>query len=238
MKNWLLLPGLMMFLLLAASCSSPPHFGVTSRAWLVPDEFGQTESVIAQAEQSPGAKYCPEKIARAKELGRQAAETYWACHTDEAMKLLGEARQLAKESEGCQPPPPVAQPEPAPAPAPPQPEKVCISLNVQFDFDRAEVKAKYHDVIGSVAEFMKKHPTTTAVIEGNTDNLGKHSYNMKLSQRRAESVKNYLIEKFGIESSRLSTKGYGETKPVATNKTAAGRQKNRRIDAIIDCAAQ
>jgi len=238
MKNRMLSLGLMMFLLLAASCSTPPHFGVPSRAWLVPDEFGQTESVIAQAEQSPGAKYCPEKIARAKELGKQAAETYWACHTDEAMKLLGDARMLAKEAEGCQPPPPVAQPEPVPAPAPPQPGKVCISLNVQFDFDKADVKAKYHDVIGKVAEFMKKYPTTTATIEGNTDNRGKYSYNMKLSERRAESVRNYLIEKFGIESSRLSTKGYGATKPVATNNTAAGRQKNRRIDALIECAAQ
>jgi OOP family OmpA-OmpF porin len=59
---------------------------------------------------------------------------------------------------------------------------------------------------------------------------------MKLSQRRAESVVNYLVEKFGIEQSRLSAKGYGKTKPIADNSTDAGRQKNRRINAVIDCA--
>jgi OOP family OmpA-OmpF porin len=97
------------------------------------------------------------------------------------------------------------------------------------------VKAKYHDVIGKVADFMKEYPTTNTVIEGHTDNRGKYEYNIKLSERRAESVRSYLVEKFGIESSRLSTKGYGYTKPVATNETAEGRQRNRRIDAMIEC---
>lgn len=237
MRKCFLLSGLMMFLLFAASCAPTYHFGVMDKALQVPDEFGQTEAAIAQAEQSPGAKYCPEKIAKAKELGRQAADTYWACNNDEAMRLLAEARKLAKDAEGCAPPP-VAQvePEKVVAPPPPPPGKVCITLNVQFDYNKAVVKPKYHDVIGKVAEFMKKYPTTTAEIGGHTDNRGTASYNMKLSERRAESVKNYLVEKFGIESSRLSTKGYGFSKPVATNKTAAGRQKNRRIEAVIECA--
>ncbi len=238
MKKCFLLSGLMMLLLLAASCAPRYHFGVEDRAWQVPDEFGQTEAAIAQAEQSPGAKYCPEKIAKAKELGRQAAEAYWACNNDEAMRLLAEARRLAKEAEGCGPPP-VAQVEPEKVVAPPPPPgKVCITLNIQFDYNKAAVKPKYHNVIGKVAEFMKKYPTTTAVIEGHADNRGTASYNMKLSERRADSVRNYLIEKFGIESSRLSSKGYGFSKPIASNKTAAGRQKNRRIEAIIECAEE
>jgi len=235
MKKCFLLSGLMMLLMVAASCAPTYHFGVQDRALQVPDEFGQTEAVIAQAEQSPGAKYCPEKIAKAKDLGRQAAETYWLCNNDEASRLLAEARRLAKEAEGCGPAP-IAEPEPAPAPAPP-PGKVCITLNVEFDYDKAVVKPKYHNVIGKVADFMKKYPTTSAVLEGHTDSRGTEAYNQKLSERRAESVKNYLVDKFGIESSRLSTKGYGESKPVATNKSAAGRQKNRRIDAIIECAS-
>ncbi len=233
MKKSFLLSGLMMCLLLCASCSTY-HFGVEDKALQVPDEFGQTEAVIAQAEQSPCAKYCPEKIAKAKELGKQAAETYWLCNNDEAMRLLAEARRLAKEAEGCCPAPIAEQPA---APAPPPPGKVCITLNVEFDYDNAAVKPKYHNVIGKVADFMKKYPTTSAVLEGHTDSRGTEAYNQKLSERRAESVKNYLVEKFGIDSSRLSTKGYGESKPVATNKSAAGRQKNRRIDAIIECAS-
>jgi outer membrane protein OmpA-like peptidoglycan-associated protein len=224
---------LMMVLLLAASCTTY-HFGVKDRAEFVPVEFGQTEAAIAQAEKSSGARYCPDKIAKAKDLGRQAAEAYWVCNNDEAMRLLAEARRLAKEAEGCGPTP-VAKPEPPPpAPAPP-PEKICMTLNVEFDFDKADVKSKYHGVLEKVAEFMKQYPETTTVIEGHTDNRGKYEYNIRLSERRAESVKNYLVEKFGIEASRLSTKGYGYTKPVATNATAAGRQKNRRIDAVFEC---
>lgn len=133
-------------------------------------------------------------------------------------------------------PKPLPPPPPAPAPKPePVPEKICMTLKVEFDYDKYDVKPKYHNVIGEVADFMKKYPNTTAVIEGHTDNRGSYQYNIKLSERRASSVRTYLIDKFGIAPERLTTKGYGYTKPIATNKTAAGRQKNRRIDAQIDC---
>ncbi len=121
-KNFFLLMVMVMFLFLNASCTTY-HFGVSDKAIGVPAEFYQTEAAIAQAEQSQGAKYCPEKIARAKELAKQGAETYWACRTDEAMGLLAEARKVAKEAEGCQPPspPPPEPPKPAPPPPPPPP---------------------------------------------------------------------------------------------------------------------
>jgi OOP family OmpA-OmpF porin len=158
--------------------------------------------------------------------------------------LFGPAEQPAPPV--CPPPaaapapapaPPVCPP-PAPAPAPkpePVPEKICMTLKIEFDYDKSDIKPKYHEVIGKVADFLKKYPETTSVIEGHTDNRGSYKYNIKLSERRADSVRNYLIEKFGIEPERLSTKGYGYTKPIASNKTAEGRQKNRRVDAVIDC---
>lgn len=239
-RHVLFLIPLCTFLFLTTSCATY-HFGVMDRASQVPDDFGQTEAAIAQAEQSPGAKYCPEKIAKAKELGTQAANVYWACNNVEAARLLAEARQLAKDAEGCGPAP-VAEPAPAvitPPPPPPKPEpvpqKLCMTLKIEFDYDKSDIKPKYHHVIEKVAEFLKKHPDATAVIEGHTDNRGSYAYNIKLSERRADSVRNYLIEKFGVAPERLSTKGYGYTKPIASNKTAAGRQKNRRIDAQIDC---
>lgn len=111
----------------------------------------------------------------------------------------------------------------------PIPEKVTITLLVEFDFDKAVVKPQYHNDLEKVANFMKAYPKTTAQLEGHTDSVGTDAYNMKLSERRAESVKNYLVEKFGIDGSRLSTVGYGETKPVATNDTDEGRQMNRRV---------
>ncbi|HOP41679.1 MAG TPA: OmpA family protein, partial [Geobacteraceae bacterium] len=134
-------------------------------------------------------------------------------------------------------PEPAPEPKPVPPPPPPapKPQKICMTLKIEFDYDKYDVKAKYHDVIAKVADFMKEHPETTAVIEGHTDNRGSYKYNIKLSERRADSVRNYMVEKFGIEPDRLTTKGYGYTKPIATNKTAEGRQKNRRVDAQIEC---
>jgi OOP family OmpA-OmpF porin len=125
---------------------------------------------------------------------------------------------------------------PVPAPAPIQKkERVCIVLKIEFDTGKAVIKPKYHAEIGKVAEFMKKYPESNGVIEGHTDTVGGYQYNIKLSDRRAASVRTYLVDKYGIAAERLSSKGYGYTKPVATNKTKAGRQKNRRIQATYDC---
>ncbi|MFA5321208.1 MAG: OmpA family protein [Smithella sp.] len=132
---------------------------------------------------------------------------------------------------------PAPVPEPAPAPAPPpEPvkEKVIITLNVQFDTDKAEVKGKYNDDIRRVADFMNEFPDTTASIEGYTDEIGTEEYNQKLSEARANSVRQYLIDKFGIDESRLTAKGYGENNPIASNETAEGRQENRRVEAVME----
>lgn len=134
---------------------------------------------------------------------------------------------------------PVAEPAPAPAPEPapvpaPVKEKVTITLNVQFDTNKAIVKDKYRDDIKRVADFMKEFPDTTAAIEGHTDNIASETYNQKLSEKRANSVRQYIIDKFGIDGSRLTAAGYGESKPVASNDTEEGRQKNRRVEAVMD----
>ncbi len=134
---------------------------------------------------------------------------------------------------------PVPAPAPAPAPVPPPvvakaEKKVSISLEIEFDTGKAVIKPQYDDQIKNVADFMTTYPETTAVIEGHTDNVGKESSNVTLSKKRAESVRTYLIEKFGIAPGRLTAKGFGSSKPVADNKTAEGRQKNRRIDAVIE----
>jgi len=236
MKSVFCLTGLMvMILLLGTSCSSlhTYHFGVQDRACMVPDDFGQTEMVLAQAEQSPGAQYCPEKIAKAKELAKQGAEVYWSCHNTESSRLLAEARKLAHEAESCGPPPVAAAPEPE-APM----VKVCMPLNINFQIDRTEILPEFDLDIVKVADFMKAHPTSTAVIEGYTDNVGTEEHNLDLSQRRAESVVKYLEDKLGIDPSRLSAKGYGMSNPIADNSTEAGKQQNRRIQAVIDCVME
>ncbi len=113
--------------------------------------------------------------------------------------------------------------------------KYCITLKGEFDIDRATIRPEYRDEIAKVGEFMKKHPTTTAIIEGHTDNVGDAQYNLGLSKRRAEAVVKYLEENYGIDGSRLEAKGYGMSRPVADNSSNEGRQRNRRIEAIIDC---
>jgi OmpA-OmpF porin, OOP family len=134
-----------------------------------------------------------------------------------------------------------AQPVEAPAPQPPPPppaepvrEKVTIALNVEFDTAKAIVKEQYNDEIKKVADFMKEFPDANAVIEGHTDNVGKEAYNQKLSEARASSVRQYLIEKFGIDGARIKAVGYGLSKPIAGNDTQDGRQKNRRVVAVME----
>ncbi|MDA8122773.1 MAG: OmpA family protein [Deltaproteobacteria bacterium] len=127
----------------------------------------------------------------------------------------------------------VNPPPPPPPPPAVKPVKEIITLNVQFDTDKADIKAMYNDDIARVADYLKKYPETTVTIEGNTDSVGGKNYNQKLSERRADSVKKYLVEKLGADASKISTVGYGLTKPVADNKTAEGRQKNRRVDAVF-----
>ena len=89
--------------------------------------------------------------------------------------------------------------------------------------------------LNKLGTFLKEWPKAKGEISGHTDNVGSDKYNLGLSQRRAASVKKYLVEKFSIAPERLTTEGYGETKPIATNKTKEGRQLNRRIETNFTC---
>lgn len=99
---------------------------------------------------------------------------------------------------------------------------------VLFDYDKAVVKSRYSPLITNAVKVLKLNPGLTVEIQGHTDSIGSDAYNQKLSLRRAEAVKAELV-KHGIASSRLTTVGFGESRPVATNKTDAGRAENRRV---------
>ncbi len=105
-------------------------------------------------------------------------------------------------------------------------------LTVEFDFDRSIVKSEYYVQFKEIVDILKSSPRSSALIEGHTDNVGSAFYNLKLSKRRAESVKSSFV-KFGVAPSRISTRGYGLTRPVADNATDEGRQKNRRSVTIL-----
>lgn len=110
-----------------------------------------------------------------------------------------------------------------------------ITLEIEFDTAKAVIKPRFDNEIKKLAVMLQDNPDATAVIEGHTDNVGGAAMNMKLSEKRADAVRTYLIDKFGIAANRLQAKGYGLTKPRASNKTAQGRHENRRVEAVISC---
>lgn len=104
--------------------------------------------------------------------------------------------------------------------------------DVLFDTGRAELKGSAMVTISKVANFMRTYPTRTLLVEGFTDSRGSESYNLDLSQRRANAVRSALTTS-GVEASRIAVRGYGESYSVASNETPVGRQLNRRVEVII-----
>lgn len=104
---------------------------------------------------------------------------------------------------------------------------------IHFDFDKAELEAEYAGELDTVGEILKTNPKTYIVLAGHTDNVGTDEYNIALSHERVEAVAAYLAERFKIDSSRIETFGYGSASPVASNDTAEGREKNRRVVGFI-----
>ena len=108
-----------------------------------------------------------------------------------------------------------------------------IELKVNFASNSAVVPEESMADIQSVAEFLVQYPLTDAVVEGHTDDTGAAAYNKALSQRRASAVRDVLINRFNINADRVTAIGYGEEKPIASNKTREGRAKNRRVVAVM-----
>ena len=112
-------------------------------------------------------------------------------------------------------------------------EVARVELMVNFDFDRDEVKAEYFDEIEEVADFMAQYDDVVIELEGHTDSIGTEAYNEDLSLRRARAVREVLIDRFNVQGSRITARGYGESQPIASNETDAGRAQNRRVMTLI-----
>jgi outer membrane protein OmpA-like peptidoglycan-associated protein len=110
-----------------------------------------------------------------------------------------------------------------------------LAADFLFDFDKYALRNEAADSLRKVGEVVKAYPKAPLLIEGHTDGKGTHPYNMKLSENRALSVKNWLVQNAGVSSARITTRGWGETKPVTPNTNPdgsdnpQGRQKNRRV---------
>jgi outer membrane protein OmpA-like peptidoglycan-associated protein len=109
---------------------------------------------------------------------------------------------------------------------------ITLKGDVTFDFDSVTVRPGLYREIDRIADIMIKYPETHIMVEGHTDSVGSESYNQRLSERRAEAVKNLLVQR-GVDPYRVTVVGYGESRPVATNAEEAGRRLNRRVEIRI-----
>jgi OmpA-OmpF porin, OOP family len=284
-----------------------------SAIWYYHPELPEAAKAVEDAQKAGKDTVCPDEFQAAKNLMENAYRTYWACRTEEAIKMAKEATAMAKAlcpppaacaltaspkeiekgksstltfttsgtvksamldgkeapvtgttitvsptttttytgqcsgiggtqkasaivTVACPPPPPpppaAAAPAPPPAPAPP---KVIdkMTLRVNFDFNKSDIRKADEAEMNKAVGFVKKYPNSKVKIEGHTDSIGTDQYNQKLSERRAEAVQNYLIQKGAVKKTNISTVGYGESKPIAENKTAKGRAENRRSEIMI-----
>jgi outer membrane protein OmpA-like peptidoglycan-associated protein len=111
-------------------------------------------------------------------------------------------------------------------------KKIEIKQTVYFDTNKAKIKPVSFNLLNEVAQALSDNPKIKVEVQGHTDSQANDAFNMKLSQRRAESVRTYLIKR-GIASDRMTAKGYGEEVPIADNRTSAGRAQNRRVEFVI-----
>ncbi|MFW5926199.1 MAG: OmpA family protein, partial [Myxococcota bacterium] len=128
--------------------------------------------------------------------------------------------------------------DPPPPPPPPEPprveveeERIRVDEKIHFEFDSAEIRADSHELLDEIAGVMNEHPELKKIrVEGHTDERGTEKYNLDLSERRAQSVTDYLVDEGGVERDRLIVEGYGFSRPVEDDDTEEAWAKNRRVE--------
>jgi len=216
--------------LLLVGCAATSHFGVPDRAAHVPQWITDYEAIITRAEASPGARACPDKIAKARELAAKAMELYWACRDAEASALLAEASRLAAEAEACSGG--VAR-------------TIELAADVLFAFNEATLTRQGEAALNNLAQDLRGASVRSIEVVGHTDPLGSDAYNMQLSEQRAQSVARYLASQ-GVPADRIRAEGRGETQLKVTPEQCAAQgaktrpaliqcfQPNRRVDVIVN----
>jgi outer membrane protein OmpA-like peptidoglycan-associated protein len=185
-----------------------------------PKELVDADRALKEARAAGKDKECPAEFKAAEDLKNRAYEVYAACHTDEAIAMAKEATAKAK------------------ALCPGKPVKVekvidRLTLRVNFEFNKSDIRESDIAELQKAVTFIRKYPGAKVRLEGHTDSIGTDEYNKGLSERRAEAVKDYLVKEGAARASRISTVGYGESRPVASNDTEEGRAQNRRVEVLI-----
>ena len=207
-----------------------------SAIWYYHSELPEADKAVEDARNAGKDKKCPEEFKVANDLTEEAYRTYWACHTQEGIAMAKEATAKAKAL--CPPPPP---PPPCPCPPPAPAAKVIdrLTIHVNFDFNKSDIRQADMAELKKASDFVRKYPGAKVKLEGHTDSRGTEEYNQKLSETRAEAVRQYLIKDSASEKAKILATGYGEVKPVAPNTTKdgkdnpEGRAENRRVEVLI-----
>lgn len=110
--------------------------------------------------------------------------------------------------------------------------RVRLKFNVLFNYGKYKLRKRSHSALNEIVKLLREYPENRILVEGYTDSIGSKKYNLRLSAKRAEAVKKYLVSK-GIDKNRIKAMGYGEEKPIASNKTKQGRALNRRVEIVI-----
>jgi OOP family OmpA-OmpF porin len=171
--------------------------------------FAQTPDEKALVSQMAGVNPCA-SVTQAHALVQDDARK------DFVENIFYDTRQVADK--------PAPKPEPKPEPR----VEIPNIENVQFEFDTSKITPKYAEELKKAAEMLKQHPDKQIIVKGYTCNMGPAQYNMKLSERRAQAVADFLMNQ-GVEKNRIKTKAYGEEKPRYDNSTKEGRVLNRQV---------
>jgi outer membrane protein OmpA-like peptidoglycan-associated protein len=189
--------------------------------WYYPKELPGADRAVEAARQAGKDRECPAEFKAAEDLKNKAYEVYAACRTDEAIAMAKEATKKAKAL--CPGKPAVKL------------EKVIdrMTLRVNFDLDKSDIKESEIAELQKAVTFIRKYPGAKVRLEGHTDNIATEEYNQKLSERRADAVRDYLVKEGACAAANTATVGYGESRPVASNDTEEGRAQNRRVEVLI-----
>jgi outer membrane protein OmpA-like peptidoglycan-associated protein len=194
-----------------------------------PTEMVQADMDLQAARAAGKDRECPDEYNASKATLDKAYEVYMTCRTEDAIELAKKSIEMTKAL--C--PAKYVAPTPPPPPPPPAAEPIMLK-DINFDFDKATLTSKAVGILRENIRVLKANPGITIRIEGNTCAHGADDYNMRLGERRAGAVKEYLAKE-GISESRMSTISYGETRllmpeiPTPTNKESVEAKANRRV---------
>jgi outer membrane protein OmpA-like peptidoglycan-associated protein len=181
-----------------------------------PTALVNAEDDLAAAKERGADKQCPAKYNAVAKMIDDAYAIYYTCRTEDAIDMALKASEAAKALCGGKPA-----------------LKATMVLKLNFDTNKSIIKDKDIPQLEKAVEFVKSHKGSKIRVAGHTDSVASDAYNQKLSERRAKAVVDYFIKKGAVKKANISSVGYGEKRPIATNDTEAGRAENRRVEVQI-----